>query len=318
MIMLSKQLAYGLALAAGLAMTSAARANDNDVIRLALPGSSGDVLTLGGTNADLNADTLDVARYGGYGGYRGGYYGGYRGGYGGYRGGYYGGYRGGYYGGYRGGYYGGYRGGYYGGYRGYSSYYRPYYGGYYNYYRPYYSGYYQPYYYSTYSYYSYSPSYYGYSSYYPSYSDYGDSSYYGTSDDSGADTYAICVRRQPATVYYYAPPQSSYQQPSYGYSYSYPQQQQQQPPPSYQQAPSQAPQLMPKADETFEYDGGPKNPVPMPSQKPDEDAKPTVIPFHKLQPGETLVSVKPKQSEEKKTGKWNYPAYGEKPTRGDK
>ena len=35
----------------------------------------------------------------------------------------------------------------------------------------------------------------------------------------------------------------------------------------------------------------------------------------KLHPSETLVSLKPK-AEQKTSGKWNYPAYGEKPTRG--
>jgi len=303
--MLSRQLAFGLAVAAGLALTSSARAAD-DVIRLALPNnnsSSADVLTLGDVLAGHDADTFDVAYrygYGGYrGGYRGGYYGGYRG-YTGYRGGYYGGYRGGYYGGYRGGYYGGYRG--YTGYRGYyGGYYRPYYYG--SYYRPYYYGSYStPYYYNNYNYYSYSysPGYYSYS--YPSYDDsYG---YYGTSGDGSANVYPICGRRQSSgTAYYYVPPQA-YEQPSY------------QDRDSYQTPGPAAPQVMPKADETFPYDGGPKNPVPMPSPSPEEEAKPTVIPYGRLQPGETLVSYKP--AEEKKTGKWNYPAYGEKPTRGGK
>jgi len=293
--MLSKQLAFGLALAAGLALTSTARAGD-DLIRLALPNnSSGDVLTLGDVLSDRDADTLDVAYRYGYGGYRGGYRGGS---YGGYRGYGYGGYRGYGYGGYRGYGYGGYRGGYYGGYRGYSNYYRPYYYG--SYYRPrYYGAYYSP----------YSYSYYNYNSYYvPSYSYYSSYGYYGISDDGYADAYAICLKpRRSSTVYYYTPPQA-YEQPSYE-ERSY------QAPP--QQAPQQqAPQVMPKADETYPYDGGPKNPVPMPSQAPEEDARPTVIPYGQLQPGETLVSLKPAQ--EKKTGKWNYPAYGEKPTRGGK
>jgi len=285
--MLSKQLAYGLALTAGLALTSMASAAD-DVISLAKPNTTADdVLTLGGTKADLDADVI-ATRY--YGGYRGGYHGGYRGGYyGGYRGAYYGGYRGGYYGGYRGAYYGGYRA-YYGGYRGYYGGYRPYYGAYY---RPYYYGatYYAP----SYSYYSYTVPY--------------CDSYYGISDVGGASVSPICVKpRQPAAVYDYPAPQQ----------YSSPQQQ-----PTYRQpsAPEQsAPQVMPRAEETFPYDGGPKNPVPMPESLPQtpEDARPTVIPFSKLAPDETLVSLKPKQTEEKKTGKWNYPAYGEKPTRGSK
>jgi len=297
MAMLSKQLAYGLALMAGLALTSTAGAAD-DVISLADRGKTADdALTLGGTKADLDADVL-ATRY--YGGYRGGY-GGYRGGYGGYRGGYYGGYRGGYYGGYRGAYYGGYRGAYYGGYRGYYGGSRGYYGAYY---RPYYGGgYYTPNYYGATSYYAPAYSYYGYSYTVP-YCD----SYYGISDVGGAVVSPICLKPRQATVYYYPAPQQ----------YSYPQQQ-----PSYRQpsAPQQAaPQVMPRAEETYPYDGGPKSPVPMPESLPQqpEDARPTVIPFSKLAPDETLVSLKPKQSEEKKTGKWNYPAYGEKPTRGGK
>jgi len=124
-----------------------------DTFRLGLPArDDAPAVQLGRISAD--ADTVDAAYRGYYGGYRGGY-GGYRGyGYGGYRGGYYGGYRGGYggyYGGYRGygyggyrGYYGGYRGygygGYYGGYRGYG--YGGYRGGYYGGYRGGYGGYY--------------------------------------------------------------------------------------------------------------------------------------------------------------------------------
>ena len=53
---------------------------------------------------------------------------------------------------------------------------------------------------------------------------------------------------------------------------------------------------MPRADEdTFPYDGGPKNPIPMPQSS--EEAKPTVIPYGKLHPNETLVSLKPKAEE---------------------
>jgi len=312
--MLSKQLAYGLALTAALALSSTASAAD-DVIRLALPNSqSSDTRTLGATPDDLDVDTLDVARHYGY---HGGYHGGYRGGY-------YGGYRGGYYGGYRGGYYGGYRG-YYGGYRGYgySSY------GYSSYYPSYSYGYsYYPSYSYGYSYPAYSYGYsYGYGSYYRPryYGGYGygyRGGYYGgyrgyrriSDDEDDAEVYPICSRRvivQQAPVYQ-APP--SYQaQPSYQVQPSYRVQPSQQTLP----APTPAPQQMPQADDegTYPYDGGPKNPVPMPSY---DDAKPTQVPYRQLQRGETLVSLKPKQAEEKKTssaGKWNYPAYGEKPTR---
>jgi len=224
--MLSKQLAYALALAAGLALTSTARAAD-DVIRLAHPVSSSDeVLTLGGSRADVEADTLAVYRYGGY-----------RGGYGGYRGGYYGGYRG-YYGGYRGGYYGGYRG-YYGGYRGYYGGYRGYYGGYRGYYRPYYSGY-------GYGGYAYG---YGYGYYQPYY--YGG--YYDyCSDGDGADVYPICAPRRQVTVYYYtAPSYQPYQvlpQPRYQAPSSQT--------PSYQQAP----QVMPRAERPSPMTAGRRTP----------------------------------------------------------
>jgi len=272
--MLSKHLAYGLALAAGLALTSAARAGD-DVIRLASPNSSGDARTLGATADDLAADNLEANYRGGY-GYRGGYHGGYRGGYyGGYRGGYYGGYRGGYYGGYRGAYYGGYRG-YYGGYG-----YRPYYSSFYS--RPYYGGGYGyvPYY-SSYSYgYSYYPSY---PIYYGGYycSDVGDAGVYSGSSQPSA------VVRQPAT--YSVEPQ-----------------------PQPQPNPTPLPQ-MPRADDnTFPYDGGPKTPVPMPQTF--EDARPTLAPRSRPQAEETVVSLKPRLAEEKKSGKWNFPAYGEQATR---
>jgi hypothetical protein len=279
--MLSKPFAYGLALAAGLALTSAARAGD-DVIRLAPPKQpSGDVRTLGATADDLATENLE-AYYRGYGGYRGGY-GGYRGFYGGgYRGFYGGGYRGGFYGagfnrgfygaGFRGGYYGGYRGFYGGGFRG------GYYGGYYS----------QPYYYSN--YYSY-PSYYG--------------GYYGyaCSDVGGAEVYPICSQRTVVVV----------RQPA---NYSV---QPQQPPlqtqPQYN--PTPIPQ-MPRADEegTFPYDGGPKTPVPMPQTF--EDARPSLLQRPRPQSDETVVSLKPQLVEEKKSsssGKWNFPAYGEAPTR---
>jgi hypothetical protein len=279
--MLSKLHAAGLALMAGLLLSSPARAGD-DVIRLALSGPPSDVLTLENTIALLDAskytdaDLIDV-RYRGYGGYRGFY--------GGYRGGYYGGYRGYAYGGYRGfGYgYGGYRGyGYgYGGYRGY-------YGGY----RGYGYGYYRPYYYSNYSY-----------GYYPSYS-YGYGGYYGCglSDDVSANTYALCYPGQARRVVVIRPFQiQTYRQESYP-----------------QTQPQQQIPAMPRADDTFPYDGGPKVPVPMPLEeetKP-QSQKPNILPYDKLYPNEQFVSSKSKTS--KATGKWNFPAYGEKATRNER
>jgi hypothetical protein len=270
--MLSKHLAYGLAMAAGLALTSAARAGDDDVIRLAPPNSSGDVRTLGATADDLATENLEAYYRGGYGGYRGGY--------GGYRGGYYGGYRGGYYAGYRGGYYGGYRG-YYGGYRGYYGGYRPYYSSYY--YRPYYGGYYGGY------------GGYGYGGYYSSYPLYYGGGYC-ISDVGAVGVYPIYSQRSVVV----------------GQSATY--SVEPQPQPLTQQYPTPLPQ-MPRADEggTFPYDGGPKAPVPVPQTS--EDARPMLAPRFRPQAEETVVSLKPTLAQEKKSGKWNFPAYGEQATR---
>jgi hypothetical protein len=302
--MFSKQLAYGLALAAGLALTSSARADD-DVIRLAQTrSSSDDTWTLGGTRADLEADTIATGRGGFHGG---GFHGsGFHGG--GFRGGFHGGGFRGFHTGFRG-FHTGFRG-FHTGFRGFH---RGFYGGFYrpwfygaSYYWPYYSSYYWPSYYAGYG--SGFGGYggYGYGGYYsPYYGGYGYGGYCGISDNGGADTYAICSRRSVGVYYYSSAPQV--------YQYQYPRYQQ----PSVQ---PQAPQLMPRADETFPYDGGPKTPIPMPQESlQPEDARPTVIPYSKLAPGEKLVSLQPKEkspSQEKKTGKWNYPAYGEQPTRG--
>jgi hypothetical protein len=291
--MLSKHLAYGLAMAAGLALTSAARAGDDDVIRLAPPSSSGDVRTLGATADDLAADNLDAAyRGGGYhGGYRGGYYGGYRGGY---RGGYYGGYRGGYYGGYRGGYYGGYRGGYGGYYRPYyASYYRPYYG--YN--RGYYANY-SPYLYGGYGYGGYGYGGYGYGGI--GYGGYGG--YYGCS--TGA--YPIVSQyayTQPilssVTPYGPHPPiilnGNSTGNPyatgkPYGNGYQQPM-----PPPV---APGNG---------TYPYDGGPNQPVPMPQQQISPTKTAPSGPVADLR----LVSTTSRQTTQQQPSTFAYPAYGE-------
>jgi len=316
--MLSTRLAAALATTFALALASTARA-DEDVLRLKIPAKSAksaDTLTLGSSPALLDADLYDARWRGGYGGYRGGY-GGYRG--------YYGGYRG-YVGGYRG-YYGGYRG-YYGGLRGYYGY-RPYYS---SYYYPSYSFSYSPYYSSNYYYGGYP--YYGGDSYggYPYYSGYYSSFGYSSfglglsiADLDGADAYPICRRSvviRSAPTVYYSPP-TTYQQ--YPQNQQYPQYQQppERLPAPYQNQPSQEkPSLhMPRADEsnTYPYDGGPTAPVPMPQ---GED-KPTLVPPHRAAPAETFVSYpsKPtqvKKTEEKKTGKWNFPAYGEKPSRGAK
>jgi len=273
-----------LTLAAGLlalvACIPAARAADDD-IRLKLsatPDDDGEVRTLGATNSDLDADTLEMRYYGGYrggwGGYRGGW-GGYRGGWGGYRG--YVGYRGGYggWGGYRGGWggYGGYRGwgGYYAGYRGFYGGYRGwggYYGGYGGYYPSYYSSYY--------SYPVYSYSYPVYSSYY----------YYPCATVMAAPATTLEYGISPST------PTPSESAPA-----------QTLPSPSLK-TPAAPP--MPRVDGTYPYNGGPATPVPMP--RGDESMMLPRVPTPLL---DRVVSLK----DEPTTGKYVYPAYGEQPRR---
>jgi hypothetical protein len=58
---------------------------------------------------------------------------------------------------------------------------------------------------------------------------------------------------------------------------------------------------MPKPnDGTFQYDGGPANPVPMPQVEPAPSRKTPVIPDGRV------VSISAKSA------KYSYPAYGEK------
>jgi hypothetical protein len=262
----------------------AAQAADDD-IRLKLsasPDDDGEVRTLGGTNSDLDADTLEMRYYGGYrggyGGYRGGYggWGGYRG-YVGYRGGYggWGGYRGGYggWGGYRGWGYGGYRGwgGYYAGYRGWGGY-RGFYGGYYPSYGGYYGGYYPSY-----------ASYYSYPVYsYPVYSTY---YYYPCATVAAAPTTTLDYSIVPSTPTPADPTQTT-------------------PSPSLKTTPAPP---MPRVDGTYPYDGGPAAPVPMPKGGDEAMTLPRV-PTPIL---DRVVSLK----DEPTTGKYVYPAYGELPRR---
>jgi hypothetical protein len=191
----------------------------------------------------------------------------YRGGYGGYRGGY-GGYRGGY-GGYRPGYYSrnyggygyGYRG-YYGGYRNYGYGYRGYYGGY----RPGYYSYY-PRYYSYYPRYSYG--YYG--GYYGS--GYYGGSYYYPSAGAAAPVVSLEITRGPA------------------FRDDAPDAQPAPPPP--------APAAV--EEPTYPYDGGPRNPLPMPK------ADPVPVPDVKTPVDGHSVSLPAKVA-----SKLTYPAYGER------
>src|SRR5205823_12460317 len=92
-------------------------------------------------------------------------------------------------------------------------------------------------------------------------------------------------------------------------------------------APMPVPATQPQAG-TFEYNGGPRQPIPMPGAGDDPQQpgapqlappvdpqtadRPTLIPYNSLPFAERLVSL----TGTKKTGKWSYPAYGEVPTRG--
>jgi len=244
-------------------------AQAGDTLRLNLPDSTDAPLrNLLADYADLNADTDLVWHRGGFGGFRGGYYGGFRGGYGGFRGGYYGGFRGGYYGGYRGyaGFgYRGYYGGYYPRYYGYSG---GYYGGYYPRYYGYSGGYYGGGY----------PSYYGYSCY-PGYS----YSYYGICATPYAISYSAPVMPRALSV----TPSAPAAPPDTGT-------------PSAPAPTVPVPPL--PGNGTFQYDGGPTNPVPMPK---GDDKPARTIPR-----GPAVVDIMVSH-QEPTSGKWVYPAYGE-------
>jgi len=291
-----------------LAGTGTAKADD--VIRLGGPSTDAKTMTLG---FDGQAQTELMRGGGGRGG--GGFHGGgFHGG--GYRGGFYGGgYRGGFYGGgYRGGYYGGYRGGYYGGYRGY--------------YRPYYAGYYRPF------YRSYYPGFiglgYGYGGY--GYGGYG----YGGYGNGGYGYGNYGYPYWPSDSYYPAP---SYYPPDYGYPPAYNT-------PGMPYAPISTPILqvrngngspyvdyyaaqrvvngtVPTAtpvNGTFQYDGGPSNPIPLPAPAPaplpapGPAPAPAKLPAAKAAPGTLFVSY-PGQAETtapaRQTTQFAYPAYGE-------
>jgi hypothetical protein len=179
------------------------------------------------------------------------------------------------------GYYGGYRGGFYGGYRGYYGGYRGYYGGY----RGYYGGYYAPRFYGAY----YGPRYYGSYYYTPSYYDYPSySGYYAPLVTYPIASAGAVVAAQPAVIRSAAP--ANYERPL-----------------PMPQADDQ-PQPAPGQPGTYDYDGGPQRRIPMP---PAEES-PVVHP-NRHQPAvvEDLVVKLPGKA----SGKWTYPAYGEKPSR---
>lgn len=71
------------------------------------------------------------------------------------------------------------------------------------------------------------------------------------------------------------------------------------------------PPVMPRSEGTFDYDGGPKTPVPMPKTEGELSARaPTDAPRRPMIVNELLVS-----DPAAKSGKWVYPAYGETPRR---
>ncbi len=266
--MFSRLLFAGAAALAMLVPVSHATAQDTH--KLSLPASmDAPTRNLKATDADLDADTISVAR----GGFRGGsiHAGGFRGGV---RGGFYRGAVG-----YRG--FAGYRG--FGGYRGISGY-RGVYG-------------YRGYGYGRYGYgrYGYGYGRYGYGGYYPGW---GLASYWWPGYSYGY---------YPYYSYYY--PSTYYVYPDYYYypsvSYSYPSTVIPSMPPAGTSLYSAPPPVSqpPSVPSTFEYDGGPKLPVPLP---PGEE-KMTRLPNHPTLITDLAVSAK--------SGKWNYPAYGEKATR---
>jgi len=275
--MLRRQWVTAALTTAGL-LAAGASARAGDTYRLGLDRGDTPTITLGGAGA-LDADTYEVGRGGGGhgggghggGGYHGGgYHGGgyhaaYRGGGYGYGGGGYGYGRGGY--GYGRGGYGYGRGGYgYG--RGWYGYGRGWYGnrGWYGY-GPYYGSWYG------------SGPYYGnwsYSSYWPYYS-YPSSAYYGG---------------------YYGYPSSAVVVPSVNLNVAPTLQSQPLPDGALETAP---PPALAPADGTFPYDGGPRNPPPMPKADPAPTGAPATIPL-----SGRAVSLPGKAT-------YTYAAYGETP-----
>jgi len=211
--------------------------------------------------------------------FRGGFHGGFRGGfYGGYRGFYGGGFRG--FGGYGGGY--GYRS-FYGGYGGFGGY-RPFYGSSFAY-RPYYWG---------------GCGYYGYPSYW--YGNYGFCPIGGASPALASTTFSLELGSGGLEAQLQPVPAPSVQPVPNG------------------SAPSPAPSTpaRPAPNEgTFEYDGGPRTPVPIPRGEPSAPPAPRTDPAPmNLQPAVPLegrpVSIQTQTTV--RTGpRYTYPAYGEQP-----
>jgi len=268
------------AIALGAVLVAGTLARADETVRLGggpnPTGVGGGVITLGGTGnvADAAAaGDVELTRYPyyghyGHGGYGYGHYGHY--GYGGYHHAYYGGYRPyygggyGYGGGYRGGYYGGYARSYYGGgYYGGGGYVQPYYGG--GYVQPYYGG-----------------GYYGGGYVQPYYGGYsGGYCYYG-GDAADRDAPAINLGGAPV-----AQPQGPV---TVG-------------PAAQIGQPRPVAVQNPQAPGTFNYDGGPAAPVPVPAVDPNAAPRPA--------PGsDDLPIALPGKPEPAKP--YTYKAYGQK------
>jgi hypothetical protein len=289
--MIGARIAAGLLLTAGLLIPTLS-AQAGDTFRLDIPGPAKDSSAQSLPDSDVH-----LAHYRGF---HGGFY---RGGYGGYRGGYYGGYRGGYYGGYRG-YYGGYRGyAYYGGYRGYYGY--PGYYGYASYYPSYYGGYYSGYYGGGYG-------------YAPVYAYYGSSTFVTPCCDNPSPVVSVRITPVPGVVERVIETPRTTVPPTPPTTVP--------PEPGTTVPPTTTPPMPPVKDGvpppmrvipsegTFPYDGGPRDPVPMPKleDSPAGTSSSMVIrpDFRVVHYTEGKPLTKPAEK-----GKWVYPAYGEEAKR---
>jgi len=200
-----------------------------------------------------------------------------------FRGGFHGGFRGGFYGGgYRGFYGGGYGGGFRGGYGGFGGYgYRSFYGNYFAY-RPYYWG--------GYGCYSY-PSYY--------YGGYGLCPIGGESPTVASTTFSLELGSGGLQAQLQPAPSASVQ-PAPNGSAPYP-------------APSTPARPAPN-EGTFEYDGGPRTPIPIPKGGEQPSTPRTEPAPMNTQPPMPLegrpVSI---QAPVRTAPKYTYPAYGEQP-----
>jgi hypothetical protein len=255
-----KHLAAGILAVAGLAL--ATPAFGGDTIRLNLADyNNASVKPLVATDADLDADTLEVWRGGGF---RGGFHGGgFRGGFGGFRGGF---------GGFRGGFVG--HRGFIGFNRGFVGFNRGFVG-----FRPF------------------APRFFG---FYPRFGGgFSRGCAFPASFGFGYGYYpgwSSCgVYASPCSVSVGIPPITRVLGTV--------------PPGQVVPAPL-AP--LPPGNGTYQYDGGPANPVPMP---PPEETPTRSDPRRPAVYDEVMVSLPGEQSG---TGKWVYPAYGEAPRREGK